>query len=154
MTLENLLLQNLDKWRPQQRSPLSFDDVESGWRVTLDASHIDTVGAELFQVQLARLQPLPASAPLREQGETIARRVTGLLEPLRLLEVDEVHGVAQLRSETPAVRGEATRFYELLRHATGTTTLQRYEVAGGPRQPVSFTLTHEALTKLVRDLTE
>jgi hypothetical protein len=152
MTLENLLLQNLDKWRPQGRSTLSFDHPESGWRVTLDAGCVDTIGVQLHTLWLGRLQPMPPGPSLREQAEAIARNVTGLLEPLRLVEVDETHGVAQLRSDAPAVRGEAKRYYELLRHGSGTTTLSRYEAGPGPRQPVGFTLTHEAMSKLVRDL--
>lgn len=154
MTLENLLLQNLDKWRPQGRSTLSFDHAESGWRATLDADRVDTIGIQLHTLQLSRVQPLPAGPSLREQAEAIARRVTGLLEPLRLVELDTAHGVAQLRSESPAVRGEAKRYYELLRHESGTTTLSRYEAGAGPRQAVGFTLTHEALAKLVRDLAD
>jgi hypothetical protein len=106
----------------------------------------------LHTLQLGRLQPLPAGPSLREQAEAIARRATGLLEQLRLVEVDETRGVAQLRSDAPALRGEVKRYYELLRFSSGTTTLSRYEVGTGPRQPVGFTVTHEALSKLVRDL--
>ncbi len=152
MTLENLLLQSLDKWRPASRASHTVDHPESGWRVTLDAGLVDAIGVQLHTLRVARLHPLETTPPLRERAEAIARRVSGLLEPLRLLEVDEGRGVAQLRSDAPALRGEARRYYELLRHDSGASELARYESTSGPRQAVPFTLTHEALGKLVRDL--
>jgi len=152
MTLENLLLRSLDKWRPASRASHTVDHPESGWRVTLDAALVDTVGVQLHGLRVARLHPLESTLSLRDRAEAIARRVSGLLEPLRLIEVDEGRGVAQLRSDAPAVRDAARRYYELLRRADGATDLARYEALDGPRQAVPFTLTHEALAKLVRDL--
>ena len=151
MTLENLLLGNLDKWRPEGRDKLALDDAASGWRAVLDAEAVDGIGCRLWAVRLERLAPLPIAVPLRAQAESLARRVTGLLEPLRVVEIDEGRSVAQLRSDAPALKGEARLYYELERHECGTTDLQRYEGGAGPRRAVPFTLTHEALAKLVRD---
>jgi hypothetical protein len=80
--------------------------------------------------------------------------VTGLLEPLRLVEVDAPRGVALLRSNAPAAREGTLSYYEVLRQADGTTRVNRYEAWHGTskRQAIPFTLTNEALAKLVGDL--
>jgi hypothetical protein len=130
------------------------DHASSGWQVSLTAEQVDALGCRLRDLTLSRLRPLDEAPPLAEQARRIAERVTGLLEGLRLVEVDEPHAVAQLRSTTPARRGEDLAYYEVLRHADGITRVNRYHApAEGKRQAVPFTLTHEALAKLVGDLT-
>ncbi len=154
MTIDEALQQRLADWRPDS-SPgtLTVDHPDSGWQVHLSAEQVDTIGCRLGEVSLTRSRPLEGAGSLAEQAGRIADRVTGLLEPLRLVEVDEPHGVAQLRSEAPAVRGDDRHYYEVLRHADGTTRLNRYHAtAGGKRQAEPFTLTHEALGKVVGDL--
>jgi len=129
------------------------DHTDSGWQVSVSAERTDTLGCRLCDLTLSRLRPLEGAAPLAEQASRLAGRVTGLLEPLRLVEVDAEHGVAQLRSITPAQRGDERAYYELIRLGDGTTRLNRYQApAGGKRQAVPFTLTHEGLAKLVNDL--
>lgn len=151
MTLDEQLLERLADWRPDgTRSALPVEDAAAGWRVLLTADTVDSVGCKLHALEVRRLAPLENQAPLADQAGRLAATVTGLLEPLKVLEIDAEHGVAQLRSTSPAKRGEALRYYEVLRHADGTTLLQRYQ-AGAPREAVDFTLTHEALAKLVRD---
>jgi len=119
----------------------------------LSGERVDTLGCRLQDLLLSRLQPLTETAPLADQAARIARRVTGLLEPLRLVEIDAEHGIAQLRSDTPTERGGERAYYEVLRHADGTTGVARYQAPpAGRRHPVAFTLTHEALAKLVSDL--
>lgn len=155
MTLENQLLQRLANWRPDSASDrLTVDDVPSGWRATVQADTVDSVGCRLLEVGVARLSPLPNPAPLPDRAEAVARRVTGLLEPLRLVEVDGSSEVAQLRSAAPAVKGETLAYYEVTLHGHGAAQVARYEStqSAGKRQQVPFTLTHEAIGKLVRDL--
>jgi hypothetical protein len=155
MTLENQLLQKLADWRPDSPSDrLSVDDSASGWRATVQADSVDTIGCRLREVGVARLAPLDNPAPLAERAHQVADRVTGLLEPLRLVEVDAVGDVAQLRSDAPAVKGDTLAYYEVNLHGHGGAEVSRYEAshATGKRQQVPFTLTHEALGKLVHDL--
>ena len=151
MTLENLLLERLAEWRPAGRATTALDDAGSGWRAVLDAEAVDGIGCRLWGLRLERLQPLPAAVPLREQAEGLARRVTGLLEPLRVVEIDQDRGVAQLRSDAPALKGGGRHYYEVERRECGTTEVQRYQGGSGPRRAVPFDLTHEAAGKLVRD---
>jgi hypothetical protein len=154
MTLENRLLEKLADWRPDTPGQaLTVADGE-GWSAVVVAEAIDTIGGPLRELRLARDTPLASTASLEDQAHAIADRVTGLLEPLRLVEVDQPRGVAQLRSEAPARQGDGRLYYEVLRHQTGDTSVARYQSpAGAARHSVPFTLTHEAIGKLVRDLT-
>jgi hypothetical protein len=86
----------------------------------------------------------------------VADRATGLLEDLKVVEVDRPRGQALLRSEAPVSRGEDLFYYEVLLTATGAANLRRYSAPNqgpGKREQVAFALTHEALAKLSRDLT-
>ena len=145
----NLLLESLDRWRPEGRATLALDDTASGWRAVLDAEAVDGIGCRLWSMRLERVVPLPIAVPLRTQADALAKRATGLLEPLRVVEIDEGRSLAQLRSDAPS--GAERRYYEVLRHECGTTNVQRYEAGNGPRRTVTFTLTHEALAKLAND---
>jgi hypothetical protein len=109
----------------------------------------------LREVSVSRLAPPAEPVPLADRARAVAARVTGLLEPLRLIEVDAQQDVAQLRSGSPAVKGDALAYYEVTLRGDGAAQVSRYESAhgAGKRQAVPFTLTHEGLGKLVRDLT-
>jgi hypothetical protein len=156
MTLAETLLQKLAKWRPDSgRQSLDVPHPASGWSVTLDASHVEVLGSRLWEVALRPLAPAPLP-DLRARALQQAERVTGLLEPLRLVETDADRGVAQLRSDKPGRWGDGAFYYEVLLHADGATRVRRYQAptADEPRrQQVPFTLTHESLAKLVTDLT-
>jgi hypothetical protein len=161
MTLAETLLQRLAKWRPDSgRQTLDVAHPESGWAVAVDAGQVEILGCRLWEVGLRRLQPAPKAdlqgADLRARAEQVAERVTGLLEPLRLVEVDASRGLAQLRSDRPGNWGDGHYYYEVLLQADGGAGVRRYQAptADQPRRrQVPFTLTHEALAKLVADLT-
>jgi hypothetical protein len=155
MTLDEMLLRKLADWRPDGgRQSLEIDHSASGWKVAVSAECVDTLGCRLREVVLTRTTPLTSQGSLADQARRIAARTAGLLEPLRLVEVDDAHQLAQLRSDSPARRGATVQYYEVLRHGDGTTRLARYEVGqdAGKRQAVAFTLTHEGLAKIVSDL--
>jgi len=156
MTLDEALLQKLARWRPDSgRQTLEVAHPDSGWAVSLSASQVELLGARLWEVALRRSTPL-AGGDLGARAAQVARRATGLLEPLKVLEVDTTRDVALLRSDKPGQWGEGRFYYELLLQADGAVTVRRYQTPdrGEPRrQQVAFTLTHEALAKLVRDLT-
>jgi hypothetical protein len=105
------------------------------------------------------LTPLTNTPSLKERAEQLASRITGLLEPLRLIEVDDTRSVAQLRSQNPLTRDDERFYYEVMLQGDGTTQLRRFQAVPAPRtdagkrQQVAFTLTHEALAKFVADLT-
>jgi hypothetical protein len=158
MSLDATLLERLAEWRCDSgRQTLAAGDPASGWSAAVTAGAGDLVGCRLWELTLRHAPALALDAAgLKAWGERAAARATGLLEPLRLLEVDAPDGVALLRSDTPGRRGEDRFYYEVLLHADGGVLARRYQAPaeGEPRrQQVAFPLTHEVLAKFVADLT-
>lgn len=156
MSLAETLPQKLADWRPDTpRQTLSLDDPASGWQAEVQAEHVDTVGASLWELRLNRTRPAAEAVPVAEQAQRISRRVTGLLEPLRVVEVDARADTAQLRSQAPTARGDAVQYYEVMRRGDGSTQVQRYQASrSGGRDQVPFNLTHEGLGRLVEGLAD
>jgi hypothetical protein len=153
MNLAEHLLQKLARWRPDSRQTLDVTHPESGWTVRVDAGHVEALGSRLWEVTLQR-SGAPVAFDLKTHAEKVADRVTGLLEPLRLVEVDASEGVALLRSDKAAAWGDGLFYYELLLRSD-RAALRRYQAPSAEhhhRRQVPFTLTHEALAKLVADL--
>lgn len=147
MTLEKTLRQQLNK-TDSGSFPVALGD----WTIGLVTDKRDSLSCALKELTLDRATPIP------EQLDTWARRVaqtvTGLMEPLRVIEVDQPLGKALLRSEAPARQDGRAVYYELLLERTGRTraTLHRYAGENGKREAIAFVLTHDAIVKLVADL--
>jgi len=159
MTLAKAVLQKLSNWKHpgSDRCRIVVDDEGCGWTVTVDADRSDELSCRVWELTCHRLTgPLATDAAgLRAWAERVAGRVTGLLEPLRVVEVDALRLTAQLRSQSPSTRDDQEYYHEVLLQAAGTGSLRRYQAAtaGQPRQQVAFAVTHEVLAKLASDLT-
>jgi hypothetical protein len=155
MTLDERLLENLANWRPDSgRRTLTVSEPTTKTAVNVTADRSDVVGAQLWEVAYHRPATLDA-AGLRTWAEKTAARATGLLEPLRVLEVDAERLTALLRSQAPTHRGDNLFYYELRLHGDGRANLTRYQAPAkseGQRQQIVFPLTHETLAKLVADI--
>jgi hypothetical protein len=153
MTLDDMLLRRLAEWRPDSaRTTVTTGPADDGWSVTLTAEANDQLACRAWELSVSRSQPVE---DLKGWAERLGGRATGLLEALRLLEVDPEQGVAQLRSGSPTQRGEEVLYYEVLLRRSGSAELRRYRAArdgSKKREQVAFALTHEALGKLVNDL--
>lgn len=156
MTLENLLLQKLARWRPDGGSSvMEVTDPASGWTARLGAECVEQLGSRLTELSLSRSTALEG-VDIKARAERIASRTTGLLERLRLIEADPQARSALLRSDNPSKHGEDVNYYELLLRQDGGCSLKRYQASQQPgqrRQAIPFNLTHESLGKLVGDLT-
>jgi hypothetical protein len=151
MTLENTLLEKLSEWRPKPgRQQLHVAD--QGWHVTVTADRSDGLGCLLWELNLQR--DGSAGTDVQAWATRAAARISGLMEPLKVVEVDSSRQEAQLRSESPLQRGDKRCYYELLLSGLGTATLRRYQSfnGNGKREQMTFALTHEVLTKLVGDV--
>ena len=151
MTLENTLRTRLVEPGEAGRSTVVVPHQD--WSVAFDVERADQVGCVLWAVELRRAEP--AGGDVKAWAERTAQRVTGLLETLHVLEVDEPRRQALLRSGTPAARETGVQYYEVRLNGAEQASVQRY--LGFPRssekrQQVAFTLTYEALAKLVEDL--
>src|SRR3954470_22469404 len=148
MNLAETLLERLDDWRPagEGRHSVNIALPEHGWTVGLTADRADSVGCRLTQVEATRAEPVADDAALEAHARRAAGRVTGLMEPLRLVEIDRGRHVALLRSDSPPVKGDAVQYYEVNFSGRNGVTVERFKASkAGPagREPIPFSLTHE-----------
>jgi hypothetical protein len=159
MTLNETLLARLAEWRPGRgRQTLNVPDEGAGWTVSLTADRADELGCLAWEMTLHRSTSLPGgdAAALRAWADRAVGRARGLLESLKVVEVDPERDEALLRSDTPAAKGEDRFYYEVHLKGTGVADVRRYRgtlAALSKREQVAFALTHEALARLADDLT-
>jgi len=158
MTLDANLQAKLADYKPGEgRQTLTA--AGDGWTATVAADHADQVGCLVWELAVQRAGDAAGAgdaAAARAWGDRVARRATGLLEPLRLLEIDAGRAEAVLRSDKPSRKGDDLFYYELHLHGTHSATARRYRQGAAPgshREQVPYALTHEALGKLAGDLT-
>ncbi len=91
---------------------------------------------------------------LRESADSLCRRLSYLLEPIRVLEVDAEAGEVQARSQPPDKQPDRIRYYELRFATPSTLRLQRFEKRSdtSSRQQIPLQLTYELLEKLTDDI--
>ncbi len=155
MTLGETLHKSLSDWPANTDGPHECAATASGWTATARADAIDTIGARLTRLDLTRTDPPPEGATLGGGADGVAKRATGLLERLKVHEVDATHDTAVLRSDVPTVKGGVAGYYEVVLKGTEQASVSRYQAdraAGTPRQSVPFTLTHDAIAKLADDI--
>lgn len=157
MTLNETLLAKLAEWRPG-RGRQTLNIADAGWTVSLTADRADELGCLVWEMTLRRSEPLPGgdAAALRAWGDRVASRSRGLLETLKVIEVDAERDEAILRSDAPTAKADDRFYYEVHLKGTGVANVRRYRgslAATGKREQISFALTHEALARLGTDLT-
>jgi hypothetical protein len=156
MTLEKILLQRVREWRPTpgERSTLVMSDDNSLWSVRLTADRCEELGVSLWDVRLERrASPLDLT---HEQLTAWANRIVAgpaLLDPLALIETDQVRSRAQIRSASPTERDGSKLYFEVLVAFTGQIDICRYQANGSERKQIAFALTHESLSRLVTQFT-
>ena len=156
MTLHESLLPKLSEWRPAGagRHSLSAAVPDGGWTFNLTADKADTLSCLVWELALTRTAAAPAGLTLKAWAEGVAARAAGLLEPLKLLEVDDARGEALLRSDAPAKKGERVAYYEVRLNGLDRAVVRRFTAtrAASGREQVAFALTHEVLAKLAGDI--
>ncbi len=157
MTLAEPLLQRLTDWRPSGDGRHSWSESfpTHGWSVGLAADRTDTVGCLVWELALVRAGDAPEDLTLKGWAAGIADRAGGLMEDLKLIEVDEPRQEALLRSDEPSVRGDDRQYYEIHLRGLNHATVRRYKAsraAGTRREQVAFALTHESIAKLAGDI--
>jgi hypothetical protein len=156
MTLDETVLRKLADWHPVRgsRQTLAVPNEGSGWAVSLLVDRHDELSSALWEINIQRVVPARGEVTLESWANGVASRVTGLLEPLRVLEIDVERNEALLRSNEPSRRSADLFYYEVLLKGTQAASVRRYQgnPGGGRREQVPFVLTHEALAKLVGDL--
>jgi hypothetical protein len=91
---------------------------------------------------------------LKAWGDRLVPRLTYLMEPLVVLEVDPVGGEVELRSQVPTSRNGLRSYYEVRLDRRGALRIARiaYEEATRERRTVACQMTREAVERLADDL--
>jgi hypothetical protein len=89
---------------------------------------------------------------LKAISESLIARLTYLLEPIGIVEVDRDRAAVQLRSSPPQKGEDSTSYYELMVRRGGDVTLSRYQKkAGQIREIAPANVTREVLQRLAED---
>jgi hypothetical protein len=155
MTPVDTIAEQLARWRPTGPGPHEQSLAHGGAVVRVAAQQCDALAARLTEVTVTAGPPRACTpAELTDRAVRAAGRVTSLLDPLKVYEVDAGAGVAVLRSASPEAKAGQTQFYEVLLRGLHEAEVRRYASGTGKagRVAVPFTLTHEAIAKLADDL--
>jgi len=154
MTLANIVRRKLAEAKPaSSRHELLFTDESCPWTVHLTAERRDEWSTVAWEFSLGRGTPF--AGDLAAWAERIAGSASGLMETLKVVEVDRERNEALVRSAEPALRDGQLFYYEIVLQGTAGAMLRRYQGAaevGQKRIQVPFALTNEALAKLAGDL--
>src|SRR5262245_16268539 len=150
MTLANTVRQKLSEWRPEAgRQDLTVTAKDGS--LTLTADRREELGCLVWELGVRRATP--AGETVQSWADRIAQRVSGLLEPLKVVEVDVAKNEGILRSTQPQARDEEVLYNEVHLKGTRHAVLRRYQAQStGRRKQIAFALTHEAIAKLADDL--
>jgi hypothetical protein len=128
---------------------------EGSNRLTVHLTALDTVGLAFTTLEFANTsRPEWDSKALQDWGERLANRVTYLMEPLKVIEVDAEGGEVQLRSQGPTSRAQQRGYYEVRLFKQGTLRMERYafDDATRRRHRAPCQLTREVLERLADDI--
>jgi hypothetical protein len=154
MTLSQKIADAVENHRAGSASPDVSAEAD-GALIEVSLTACGPVGFAFSSIQYSTVEPLELSAEaLRAWGHRLAARVTYLMEPLVILEVDAEAGVAELKSQAPTPRGELRSYYEVTLNSVGALRLHRvaFDEATRRRKPVNCQMTVEVLERLTDDL--
>lgn len=151
MSLSHAIAAALDKGNSS--GMVSADEGDDSIQLDLVAS--SAVGVECHNLEYRTASRTHWSADdLRAWGDRVAARVTYLMEPLVVAEIDADAAEVQILSKSPTPRGPSRSFYEVRLNATGVLRLVRitFDEPDRRRRTTTFQLTREVLERLADDL--
>lgn len=151
MTLQQKLEQELKNLGAGAEATLTIDDAPR--QLVCDITERNALAIS-FSVLRLTTPELASAAPaeLQRIGESLAERLTYLMEPIAPIELDAEACTVQLRSNPPQRDDDGRSYYELLVTRGGQISLRRYRKENGnARQPVPATVTREVLLRLAAD---
>jgi len=155
MTLSRKIADAVESLTAATEMPQVVEADAGSARLALNLTARGPVGIAFDGLDFALTDRADLSADaLRAWGERLAARLTYLMEPLVVLEVDAQAGEADLRSQAPTPRGELRSFYEVRLRREGSLKLRRvaFDVASRRRMAVPCQMTVEVLERLADDL--
>ncbi len=115
---------------------------------------VDRVGCQCSELSVASKR-LAGATPdvLQTVADQLASKLTYLLEPLQVIEIDGQAQLVQMRSVPPTPSPGGHGYYEVIVQAGGHITLSRFTAPRGQtRHRTDATFTREVFEKLVHDL--
>ena len=155
MTLSRKIADAVESLTAATEMPLLVEAEAGAARLALNLTARGPVGIAFDGLDYALADRRDLSADdLRKWGDRLAARLTYLMEPLVVLEVDAQAGEAALRSQAPTPRGDRRSFYEVRLRRQGSLHLQRiaFDETARRRQVVPCQMTVEVLERLADDL--
>jgi hypothetical protein len=156
MTLAEPLQERLSSWSPAGDGRHTWGESfpDAGWIVHLAADHNDKVASLAWELTLTRTGDAPAGLTVRGWAERVVATSSGLMERLKLIEVDDGRGEAIVRSDTPTKKGPQAFYYEIKLTGLSRAVVRRFkaDLTTGTREQVTFPVTHEVLAKLAGDI--
>lgn len=153
------------------RDPATADSMKAGtstlvsatedrFHVTLALTSVGQAGVAFETLELTTRDPSTSTTldgdALKAWGERLVRRLSYLMEPLSILEIDTVGGEADLRSARPTTRDGHRYYYEMRLAGDGSLRLRRkaYDESQRRGSAVPCQMTREMLDRFVDDLVE
>ena len=156
MSLSKKIAAALDENTKVHVPPCAVTVEDGPHRLTLNLSALDTVGLAFVHAGVRHDRAGPSGRRRRSAswGERLAGRVTYLMEPLKVLEVDAGGGEVQIRSQSPTARADQRGYYEVRLFNRGSLRMERYafDEATRERRRVPCQLTREVLERLADDI--
>jgi len=155
MSLSKKIAAALDENTKVHAPPCEVGVEDGPSRLTLHLAALDSVGLAFSTLEFTTTSRSEwTSEALRGWGERLASRVTYLMEPLKVFEVDAGGGEVQIRSQNPTARAEQRGYYEIRLFKLGSLRMERYafDETSRQRRTVPCQLTREVLDRLADDL--
>ena len=154
MSLSKKIAAALDENTKVHVLPCTVTVEEGPHRLTLHLAALDTVGLACTALEFTTSSRAEwTSEALRSWGDRLAGRVSYLMEPLKVLEVDPDGGEVQIRSQSPTTRSEQRGYYEVRLFKQGMLRMERFafDEATRQRRPITCQFTREILERLADD---
>jgi len=155
MSLSKKIAAALDENTKAYLLPCTVAVEESPNRLTLHLTALDTVGLAFTALEFATTSHTDwSSQALKDWGDRLSSRLTYLMEPLKVLEIDAAGGEVQIRSQTLTPRAEQRGYYEVRLFRQGILRMERFvlDEATRQRRPTPCQLTREVLERLADDI--
>lgn len=157
MSLSQKIAAALDENTRAYHLPCTITIEDGPNRLTLGLTALDSVGVAFDNMEFTATDRTDwSSEALNAWGDRLAKRVTYLLEPLKVLEIDAGGGEVQVRSQAPTTRGEHRGFYEVRLFKQGVLRMDRFAFHEVTRQrsKTSCQFTREVLERLADDIAQ
>jgi len=155
MSLSKKIAAALDENTRAYVLPCTVTVEDSPRRLTLNLTALDTVGLAFSTMEFAdtsRTEWSPEA--LKDWGDRLSKRVTYLMEPLKVLEVNAQGGEVQMRSQSPTPGEDKRAYYEMRLFGQGNLRMERFvfDEMTRQRRQVPCQLTRETLERLADDI--